>query len=55
MCCIVARFSFGRRMAPRLELFWYTEDLNIIFERGQAICYAVRITVDRCLPEARLV
>ena len=35
--------------------FWYTEDLNIIFRRGQAIHYAVRIAVDCCLTEARLI
>ena len=38
-----------------MEHVWYMEDLHIIFKRGQAICYAVRIAVDRCLPETRLV
>ena len=35
--------------------FWYTEDLNIIFNKGQAIHYAERIAVGCCLPEARLI
>ena len=48
-------FVWMLRWYPRLERFWYTEDLNIIFKRGQAIRYSVHVAVDNCLREARLV
>ena len=47
-------FLWTLRWYPRLERFRYTEDLHIIFKRGQAIGHAVRIAVDCCFPEARL-
>ena len=48
-------FVWTLRWYPRLERFWYTKDLNIVFKRGQAIRYTVRIAVDRCLPKTRLI
>ena len=43
-------FSFGCRMVPMLEHFWYTENLNIIF-RGRS--YVLRLIA--VLPEDRLI
>ena len=55
--CFVGRFSFGRQMVPEARnIFSETEDLEHNFLREvQAVRYAVRIAVDRCLSAARLV
>ena len=48
-------FAWTLGWYPRLESVKYREDWNVIFKRGQGIRYIVRIAVDSCLPEARLI
>ena len=55
MRCFVGRVSFGRCDGIRDWSGLSIEELNLIFKRGQAVHCAIRITVDRCLPESRLI
>ena len=45
-------FVWTLRWYPRLERFWYTEDLNVIFKSGQAIRYAVLLRLIAVSPES---
>ena len=54
--CVREWVCLDAAMVSEAGAFWYAKDLYIIFPReGQAIRYAVRIGLDHCLPDTRLV
>ena len=45
--------SLDATMVAEVVSFLVHEGVNIIFKRGQAVRYAVRIAVDRCFPRSQ--